>query len=75
MSNLHIEQLPAPQPCALCGRPTTRYSPELRIAFCGREERPEEWAGATGEFAPTMRGGGRQHGGGRRRRGLGRRQE
>lgn len=57
MSNLIIEQLSVPRRCGLCARPTTRYSPELGIAYCGREERPVDWAGATGDFAPVMRGG------------------
>lgn len=69
MSNLIIEQLPAPQACGLCGRPTTRYSPELKIAYCGREERPAEWTGADEDFAPPMRGGESRRGRrGRRRR-------
>lgn len=55
MSELIIEQLPAPQPCGLCGRPTTRYSAELQMVFCGREERPPGRERA-GEFAPVMRG-------------------
>lgn len=54
-SDLMIEQIPAPQACGLCGRPTTRYSPELGMAFCGREERPPGRE-RTGEFAPVLRG-------------------
>jgi hypothetical protein len=55
MSELIIEQLPAPQPCGLCGRPTTRYSPELDMVYCGREESPPGRESA-GEFAPPMQG-------------------
>lgn len=68
-SDLMIEQLPTPQPCELCGRPTTRYSPELDLPYCGREERPPEWQRRE-EFAPAMRGdhGGRARRGMRRRR-------
>jgi len=54
-SDLTIEQLPVPQPCELCGRPTTRYSPELGVPYCGREERPPQWQ-RPDEFAPAMRG-------------------
>lgn len=60
MGELTIEQLPAPAACGLCGRPTTRYALELDMAFCGREERPADWVGRTGDFAPVMRGGGRR---------------
>lgn len=67
MSNLIIQQLPAPLPCGLCGRPTTRYSPELGMAFCGREERPPGRE-RTGEFAPLMRGEHGRRGRLRRRR-------
>lgn len=56
MSTLRIEQLPTPQRCGLCGRPTTRYSPELAMAFCGREEPPMGGQRGTGDFAPVMRG-------------------
>lgn len=67
MSNLIIEQLPAPAACGLCGRPTTRYSPELKIAYCGREERPGDGTGGGAEFAP-MEGGEHRRGLRRRRR-------
>lgn len=56
MAELSIEHLAAPRPCGVCGRPTTRYSPELGMVFCGREEPPVDGAGATGDFTPVMRG-------------------
>lgn len=68
MSNLIIQQLPAPQACGLCGRPTTRYSPELKIAYCGREERPADRTGGSDDVAPRMQGGEHRRGLRRRRR-------
>lgn len=49
----YIETLPAPVPCAACGRPTMRFNRVTGVADCGRDP---ETAVASDGFGPPLRG-------------------